>query len=96
MLVTGIITSLLSPEIHGIEKPPCPPKKGLLNGECVTYCSIQNFIDGLTGGTFEEALSKCLYSCPDGVVMDGRCENKDMNEFFDDGAKYLATQNTTG
>ena len=96
LFVAGIITTLFNPEIHGIEKPPCPPKQGLFNGKCVTYCSIQNFVDGLTGETFEEALSKCLFSCPDGVIMYGKCVKKDINEFFDDGAKSLANQNTTG
>ena len=85
--VAVILATLFNPEIHGISKPPCPRNKGLLNGKCVTYCSIQNFVDGLTGGTFEQALSKCLYSCPDGVVMNGRCVKTNMNEFFDDAAK---------
>jgi len=80
-------------------KPPCPPKQGLLDGECVTYCSIDNFVNRYTNETFEEALSKCIYSCPDGLILNeyyDRCVKPDIYEFFNTSAEYLATQKTTG
>ena len=45
------------------------------------------FVDGLTNQIFEEALSKCLFNCPDGEVANGSCVKIDMNKFIDDAAE---------
>merc|ERR1711935_54106 len=69
LFIVGTITLLLTPEIRGVEKPPCPDKQGLFNGECITYCNIDDFLNRYTNETFEEAISKCIYSCPDGLSL---------------------------